>query len=351
MAGTALDAFGGEVNSTQYHGFPMPPPLPGTVEQTFDGYGRYRLDNGSGGFTSYTRATTVAKTLDDTYFLEAWKQREILKGLVLHPALMTELGMLPVGKGAEESLTPQLSALSERALTASGSRRAAELGTAVHAWAAAVDGGQVNVGEVPAQFRDHITNYLRVCGEWGLVPEAQFTERTVRLLGDKVAGTMDRIFLCADGQRRIGDVKTSKTLEYSHLSFSIQLAIYHQADEVLTECGWSPMPETATDAALIAHVPSSAPQAATVVPVDLNRGRQAYRKALEVRHIRNEIKHAMRVTIETENRYAEARYRVLTATAETELAQLWETYRDIWTDDLTTMGRLALRTHTASHHI
>ena len=53
------------------------PPLFAHEDVQFDGYGRYKLPSPTTGkLTSYTRATTMAKTISDASGLESWKIRE-----------------------------------------------------------------------------------------------------------------------------------------------------------------------------------------------------------------------------------------------------------------------------------
>jgi len=51
-----------------------------------DRFGRYLLVNPlTGKEEPFTRATTIAKTLDDTYYLEQWQLRQVAYGLGQRP--------------------------------------------------------------------------------------------------------------------------------------------------------------------------------------------------------------------------------------------------------------------------
>ena len=77
---------------TFYHGFPLPPKMRGyDPDADRDSYGRYRLPDPTGqkeGRKAFTRATTGAKVLDDTYNLSAWDVRQVVTGIHSKPELL-----------------------------------------------------------------------------------------------------------------------------------------------------------------------------------------------------------------------------------------------------------------------
>src|SRR5215471_4073329 len=83
LMSVALGVDGSVERRSKATGYPMPPPLPGrTYVPVFNGNGQYRLPSPwSGKPISYTRASTVAKTLEDTWMLDAWAKRMMLLGL------------------------------------------------------------------------------------------------------------------------------------------------------------------------------------------------------------------------------------------------------------------------------
>jgi hypothetical protein len=57
-----------------------------------DRYGRYMIIPPTGSKSRpYTRATTIAKALDDTYNLEQWKLRICAQGLATRPDLIARI--------------------------------------------------------------------------------------------------------------------------------------------------------------------------------------------------------------------------------------------------------------------
>lgn len=160
----------------------------------------------------------------------------------------------------------------------------------------------------------------------------------------------------------MGDIKTSRSMEFSWLYFAIQLAIYHGADYVRSVDGmaWEPMPALHPDVALISHLPREDPMASHIVPINLRFGREALESAVRVRSLRSRAPKEVRSVLypvsstdTTEYRRREAIGAVESAQTFDDLAEIWEEYQDVWTDDLTTLGRqiMALRnaTHDATH--
>lgn len=342
------------VRATRTRGYALPPDPP-RASATYDGWGRYKLPSPSTGRpTGYTRATTVASTLDDTYNLSRWARRETVRHVIdaqgsagesrrqfmtLRDALAEE------NKGAVDSALDALDELG-------GGKDAAELGTAVHAWLEAVDIGQILPADVPPQFQPYVTNYRTVLARYGLTPVPEYAERVV--LNDNgeetIAGTLDRIYRVeATGELILGDVKTSKTLEYGYLAHSVQLAIYSHANWMLKAdgTGWEPMPELSREYGLIMHVPSNQPERSEAVTMDLAYGLSSLAVSLDVRRRRKEAKkmvpfvHALPIPTVPALRYTEARHAIQDISDPADLAGIWEQYQDVWTDDLTQLGEQA----------
>lgn len=352
-------------------GYPLPPPAP-RAEAAYDGWGRYKLPSPTTGRpTGFTRATTIADTLDDTYNLSRWKRRETAKRIV---ALMDDIDVAEIA-GVDVPENDFVVALRQAVAAddkskidyaldqldnAMGGKEAAELGTAVHAWIEAVEIGTVARVNVPEQFTPYVDAYFEVLARHGLVGVPEYVERIV--LNDRgeetIVGTLDRIYLCvATGELILGDVKTSKTLEYSWMSYAVQLAIYGYATKMLSTDGkrWEPMPamKGLTDAEMeegvrpygvIIHVPSDQPERSSAVTMDLWFGAETMVVALETRRRRKEAKsavpfvHALPPATKESLRYVAARQALLSISSPDELEKVWETYQDIWDDDLTEVG-------------
>lgn len=363
---TAFGLDGTAVHQSRTAAYPLPPPLPGrSYEPTFNGNGQYRLPNPeTGKLTSYTRASTVAKTLEDTWMLDAWAKRMMLIGLQRSLALQADLDQLiteypakeNTGNPARDLRTP-LNDLSEEAQFRAGSKAAAEFGTATHAWCEWVDHGMGSVWDVPELFRPWVLGHRRAMAANGLTADPYWTERIVLNTRYGIAGTLDRLFWTHRRELFLGDIKTSRGMDYSWLYFAIQLAIYHGASHMLSLDGtaWEPMPALDPHTALVMHLPREEPEAARIVPIDMRFGAEALHAAMTVRRLRSSaekragsVSYALDSFPTEQRRWFAARFALETSRTEAEMATVWEQYSDIWTDELTEIGRRSLRSANAN---
>lgn len=350
-----MDLDGTVTHRTPIHGLPLPPPVRGRAAPTFNGNGQYRLpDPVTGKMTSYTRASTVAKTLEDTWMLDKWAKRMMLLGIQRSVALQADLDQLIsyyIADGGDPKtvsadLRNPLNDISEQAQVAAGSAYAAEFGTAVHAWCEWVDLGLGHICKVPEIYRAWVRGHRRALARTGLTADPLWTERIVLNTRYGIAGTLDRLFWNSKGKLYLGDIKTSRGMDYSWLYFAIQLAIYHGSSHVLSLDGtvWEPMPALDPDTALIAHLPRDEPEEARIVPINMNFGHAALFTAMTVRkHRTHAEKQAQNVLYDVswssrEKRHYLARYLIEISETEADMARVWEEYQDIWTDDLTVLG-------------
>lgn len=363
MAGTALDASGNEVRSTRTHGFPLPPPLPGRFQPEFNGNNQYRLpDPVTGELKSYSRATSLAKVLDDTFMLEQWRIRKTLLGLAARDDLAANLSQLSTelagGIMEETDIRDALNSIAGDAQSSAGTDRANEHGSAVHDWAAWVDAGLISVHQVPEMFRPAVRKHLELLAAHQLIVIPEYTERIVINTQLNCVGTLDRIFeIGALGPMVLGDLKTSGKLDHSWLAFLVQLAFYQSCDLMLSPDGssWEPMPSLDPAVAFIIHLPSSDIEQADVVPINLTLGRQALALANSVKIMRTVAKKEGRLPTmpvqPAQERWFAARLAVQTSASEAELHQLWTEYQEVWTPDLTTLGmQLVAAHHTENGH-
>jgi hypothetical protein len=364
MAGTALDASGNEVRSTPVHHYPLPPSLPGRYEATFNGNNQYRLpDPETGELKSYSRATSIAKVLDDTYMLNQWRIRKVLLGVGTRMNLQADLmqaadcinsGDPDYGPDWERKT---LNAIGEEAASAAGTDKASEHGSAVHDWAAWVDAGLISVHQVPEQFRYAVYKHLELLAGAQLLVVPEYTERIVMSSELNTVGTLDRVFLYRD-RLVLGDLKTSGRLDFSWLSFAVQLAFYQSCDLMLSEDGkfWQDIPPLEDDVAMLVHLPSTDINNAQVVPIDLEFGRTALALAVHVRDIRSRAKKEAPATTALSphpplDRWFAARLAVQTSATPSDISQVWTEYQDVWTDDLTTLGLELVKAINAKGHV
>jgi hypothetical protein len=216
------------------------PGEPAGVER--DGYGRYKIpplpadfreqftakgyaDPGPG-VKSWTRVTTFAKAISDTFSLSQWSQRMVAKGIATRPDLYAGAAACQVN----DSKT--LNSIVEQAKDAAAAKAGANLGTAYHSFTEAIDRGEEP--NIPvAEWRKDIDGYVALKNRNALVALPDYIERTVVNTLWEVAGTLDRIYNDS-GVLRIGDVKSGKSMDYdnSRQEIAIQLLCYATADAI-----------------------------------------------------------------------------------------------------------------------
>ncbi|QUE25820.1 hypothetical protein SEA_GLENHOPE_50 [Mycobacterium phage GlenHope] len=359
-----------EPRFTKTMGYPLPPENP-RAKIVYDGWGRYKLPSPSTGRpTAYSRSTTVASTLDDTYNLNRWKIRTqvaaVLQALEAEQAAAErdQSGFDAPLDERTETLASLMAELRQKIADGNdnktnnvidqidnlcGGRDAAELGEAVHAWLEAIDIGIVLPRDVPDMFKPYVTAYRSLLRRYGLIAVPEYVERIV--LNDRgeetVAGTLDRIYYCVtDGKLYLGDVKTSKTLEFGYLTYGTQFAVYGYATKILAvdASGWEPMPEIDQTQCFCVLIPSDVPENAEIVTFDLWAGGEAMIAALAARRIRKEAKktipyrHAIPTPSKQALRYVEARQAIEDIADLSEAGAIREQYQDVWDDDLTRLG-------------
>ena len=251
------------------------------VEPKRDRHGRYVIDG-----KSYTRATTVAKALEDSHNLTLWKQRQTIKGAAMRPDLIVSAQAHDPNE--DKKLFGQLV---DQAMEASASGAAANIGTAIHRFTEDLDHGRIGISDVPPDYREHVGRYQNLLQRDGIQIHAEWIEQVVYNEPYGIAGTVDRIVTTADGKRRISDLKTGKDLKFSALAIAIQMAIYahhtNTYDYATEKVG--PRVDVELDYALVFHVPSNGEPAKTY-KVDLGFGFDAMLLALEIREWRNDAK-------------------------------------------------------------
>jgi hypothetical protein len=214
-----------------------------------DRYGRYLLPDASGQDTGWTRATTFASTLAESYGLRIWEQRQVVWGLSRRPDLLTLASTI---SGPEDKKA--LGAIVDSAHEAGATQAKANWGSAVHKAIEQVEKGQP-FGSVPDELKDAVVGYFREIADKGLVILPEYVERTCIVPAYKVAGTFDNLVRCPDGKLRVLDKKTGN-LDYAEIEFAVQMALYANAT-ALRNYGsnvYEPMPEVAKDYAIIAHI-------------------------------------------------------------------------------------------------
>jgi len=233
--------------------------------QEFDRYNRYLIPHPvTGKKVAWTRATTYAKSIADTYALTQWQMRMAVKGLASRPDLYALAASTPVDD------RDKLNKIAEDAKEAAAASAGANSGTALHAFSEQLDRGEKPV--VPAPWDADIRAYQNSLATHGIRIRPEYIERKVVVPDITVAGTLDRL-VDHDGELVVGDLKTGQNLDFGWLEIAIQLALYARASHLWDPATrtHTPMPAVSLARALVFHVPSGRARA-TVYEVDVAAG-------------------------------------------------------------------------------
>lgn len=222
-----------------------------------DRWGRYVFHG-----QAHTRATTFAKSASNTFTLNEWQQRMVILGLTQRPDLMALAHGLNVRNDKKT-----LNSIAEQAKEHAGSKVAANLGTAYHAFSERLDAGLITLEDIPGIYRHRVAEYADVMRRSGLTTRREWIERTTAVRADQVSaglgvgGTLDRILQLPDGSLAIGDLKTGRNLAYGWVEIAVQLALYahgvntHGLFDWNTKT-WSQPLQVRTDFAIVMHMPA-----------------------------------------------------------------------------------------------
>lgn len=266
----------------------IPPERPANEVQ-YDRWGRYANLPAVPGFGTgpWTRVTTLAKTLEDTFNLEQWRLRQAALGFAAQPELLN-LVKGPRFNAASDHGKTVLNQIVTQAMEYAGSFTGADKGTEFHLLAEKIDAGQdVDPDSMEPDMAAMAKSYVELLGRSGVRPLADFMERVVVVPELGVAGRLDRIY-SDNGVLRIGDLKTQKSLTFGHLSLATQFACYANASYILNHQTWTwePMPRVDKDKAVIMWVPAVEPGRAEIHEVDISFGWTLAKAAARVREWR-----------------------------------------------------------------
>jgi hypothetical protein len=235
----------------------------------------------------YTRASSAAKTIEDTFNLEKWARRNVVYGMAKDPSLVARV--LAIGGTPHEWDQEQKSAVNAIADAASDvaqAQRSADIGTAVHLMVERLNRGEDVDG---GPYQADLDAYRAAVNAMGWVIDPRYVE--CRMVCDELemAGTCDLIVI-GEEFNYIADLKTGGTVEYATLGHAAQLAAYANGDIYDVETDERELVEhLETDTGYIIHLPAGQGRC-DVYSLDLARGYEAAELANQVRNIRKSAK-------------------------------------------------------------
>jgi hypothetical protein len=263
-------------------------PTPAPVDFVRDQYGRPLVVPATGGRPRpYTRSSSAAKTIEDTYNLELWARRNVAFGMARDPSLVARVLAAAGDPSTWDMPTKRaVDRIVEDAATVAQAHKGADIGTAVHQLTERLDRGEQFVA---GPYEADLTAYTNALIGAGLVTDERYVE--CRLVCDalEMAGTADRLLRrAADGSWVVADLKTGATVDYGALGWSAQLAAYAHSDL------YDPVSTTRTATppldkvrGVIIHLPAGQGRC-TLYELDLAAGYRAALLANEVRAVRRE---------------------------------------------------------------
>lgn len=254
-----------------------------------DRWGRYLvLPPGGEKPVGYTRATTVAKALDDTSNLMDWACRMTALGLARRKDL------LALVQAADPEDRRELNKVVESAKEAGGATARRDLGTALHTM---IEKSHADPSwPVPEDYAADVAAVNRAIADCGFELVPHMSEFMVVMDKYQIAGTSDlALRSLIDGRILIADLKTGASVKYGALAWAIQLSVYANADaryvqgEAMdgSQDQRLPLPDFDKQTALILHVQPGSGQC-DVHYLDIESGAQALDTAMAVRNWRKE---------------------------------------------------------------
>ncbi|MGH7239570.1 MAG: hypothetical protein ACREHG_05835 [Candidatus Saccharimonadales bacterium] len=247
--------------------------------------GRYVIpDPATGAERKWTRATTLAETLDDSFGLTKWKTRAVAFGI----GQRQDLFDLAAASDMEEDKR-QLDRLCADAMKAAKADARANEGTAFHKFTQRRDMG-VAVRQ-PKKWDEMLALYDKALAGWGIKVAPTMCERLTVIPELNVAGTLDKL-VKFENTPTITDLKTGGNEEdglvFGSMKMAIQLGLYSRG-KVLWNFGahkWDTTP-TGVDQnrGLVIHMPVGG-KIARLYEVDIALGWELANLAYKVREAR-----------------------------------------------------------------
>jgi len=248
-----------------------------------DRWGRPLVSDPSGGSKplAYGRPSSFGDMIADKFNLQKWGKRQVVIGMANTPSLAARV----MAAGGDKKL---LDAIAEDALAAAKSNERADIGTALH---------RIIERQIAGEAVELVEPYAAdVAAFWACLDATGFTIHSldgrpmseIKCVNDEyqLAGTFDLVLEDASGTCYIADLKTGASLDFGHIGYAVQLAVYR--DSLMYDCATgvrSDMPPMHAATGLIVHLPAGE-GVCRLMDVNLEAGRQMARLCAEVRSIR-----------------------------------------------------------------
>jgi hypothetical protein len=251
----------------------------------------------------FSRTSNYAKPLDDESALTNWRIDTACFGVAGDKALQARY------VSTKRDDRSSIKDLREAAIQAGRGSEAADIGTAIHAMSERFEDPDDDFNP-PEPYLSALNAYMEQLELLGL--KSIHFEVAMVTPEYRCAGTADRIYeltqplvvptgeILPAGTLVIGDLKTSKTLDYSKGAFATQLSLYAQGQMYdVMEDEFLDTPNINQDWGLIAWIPSNQEKGfCEMVWIDLQAGNEAAYLAHQVKEYRKRWRQAQLVTAE-----------------------------------------------------
>ncbi|RJO79331.1 hypothetical protein D5S18_03090 [Nocardia panacis] len=238
----------------------------------------------------YTRASTLAKALDDGAGLMNWKAAMVALGVVQDRPLSARVAAL-LSRDGHHAYANNKSAMrdiTERAMVAAGSGRAADSGTALHELAEVVDAGRW-----PAVMPPEAEGPMRAYAETMTAAGVTVLDSEPFLAVDDIrsAGSMDRL-IKLDGKVMCADIKSGTNNSKYPLGVTCQTAIYAHGERYhIEDDSRTPLhPDIELATAVLIEIPREPNKygkyEVPLYALDIEYGWDAVQLALRLREVR-----------------------------------------------------------------
>ncbi|WP_378734971.1 hypothetical protein [Nocardia brasiliensis] len=232
--------------------------------------------------------STLAKALDDGTNLARWKQAMTAIGLVKDRSLLARIAAMLAkpNRDVYRANRAALAELCEQALAAAGAGQKAAIGTAVHEFTEAIDGG-FWPEFIPADLVGPLNAYRSNTAVFEVVDIEVF------VVVDELtaAGSLDRLVRLPDGRVIVGDIKTGAHEPDYPLGVTTQCAIYAHGKRYDAETGQRALlhPDLDVSTGVLIHLPLERGvdgYRCDLYALDLEWGWAAAQAAIDVRELR-----------------------------------------------------------------